>query len=43
MLESIVYYATLATPYLLVAVGILGVFLMIARITAKVVAPAVRS
>lgn len=42
MLETILGYIMLAAPYLLLAVGILGAFLLLARLTAKVVAPAVR-
>lgn len=43
MLESIMYYAIEATPYVLVALGIYGIFLLLARMTVKYVAPAARA
>ena len=43
MLEMIVAYATIAAPYVLVAIGILICFLGLARLTAKAVIPMARS
>jgi hypothetical protein len=42
MLETIVAYAMMAMPYLLIGVGVLGVFLLLARLTVKFAAPAAR-
>jgi hypothetical protein len=42
MLEAIVAYAVMAAPYVLIAVGILGVWLAIARITVKTCVPVAR-
>lgn len=42
MLETIVAMATVAAPYVLIAVGALGLFLLLARATTKFVAPAIR-
>jgi len=42
MLETIIAYAVTATPYVLIVVGVLGLFLLLARVTVKFAAPAAR-
>ena len=42
MLETIVAYAVAASPYILIGVGVLGLFLLLARVTVKFAAPAAR-
>jgi hypothetical protein len=42
MLETIMYYVMAATPYVLIALGIFGIFLLLARVTVKFTAPAAR-
>lgn len=43
MLEVAVAYAMASVPYVLLACGFLGLFLIVARITTKFCAPAVRN
>lgn len=43
MLETIMYYTITATPYVLLALGFFGVFLLIARATVKFTANAARA
>jgi hypothetical protein len=43
MLETLVSFAVMIAPYVLIAAGALGIFLLVARMTAKFVAPAVKA
>ena len=42
MLEVLVGYMTIAAPWILLGVGALGLFLLIARVTVKFAAPAAK-
>ena len=42
MLETIVAYAVMISPYALIAVGVLGVLVLVARIITKTCAPVAR-
>ena len=42
MLESIVAFAVAAAPYVLIVVGVIGLFLLLARMTVRFAAPAAR-
>ena len=43
MLETLIALLTVATPYILLVVGAIGAFMLLARATGKTVANAIRS